>query len=185
MEDKIILDLFVQRNERAITETAEKYGPYCGAVADNILGCPEDTEEILNDTWLAAWRDIPPSLPACLRAYLGRITRNLALSRYRFFHAQKRCAGMELLLSELEDCIPAPETPERELERRELVLVLRDWADGLEPEDRRLFVRRYWHGVPVKQLAREAGLTQNAMTQRLSRLRKRLRERLEQEGAEL
>ena len=92
---------------------------------------------------------------------------------------------MELLLSELEDCIPAPETPERELERRELVLVLRDWADGLEPEDRRLFVRRYWHGVLVKQLAREAGLTQNAMTQRLSRLRKRLRERLEQEGAEL
>lgn len=92
---------------------------------------------------------------------------------------------MELLLSELEDCIPDPRTPERELERRELVRVLRDWADGLEPEERRLFVRRYWHGVPVKQLAREAGLTQNAMTQRLSRLRKRLRDRLEQEGAEL
>ena len=185
MEDKIILDLYVQRNERAIEETAAKYGPYCGAVADNIVGCPEDTEEILNDTWLAAWRDIPPSMPACLRAYLGRITRNLALSRYRFFRAKKRCAGMETLLSELEDCIPAPDTPERELERRELVRVLRDWTDSLEPEDRRLFVRRCWHGVPVKQLAREAGVTRNAMAKRLLRLRKRLKDRLEQEGAEL
>ncbi len=185
MEDKIILDLYVQRNERAITETAAKYGPYCGAVADNILGCPEDVEEILNDTWLAAWRDIPPSQPACLRAYLGRITRNLALSRFRFYRTKKRYAGVETLLSELEDCIPAPGTPERELDRRELVRVLRDWTDGLEPEARRLFVRRYWHGTAVKQLAREAGLTQNAMAQRLARLRGSLKTRLEQEGAEL
>lgn len=185
MEDTTILDLYIQRNERAIAETAAKYGAYCGTVANNILGCPEDTEEILNDTWLAAWRDIPPSMPACLRAYLGRITRNLALSRFRFFRTKKRCAGMELLLSELEDCIPAPETPERELDRRELARVLRDWTDGLEPGERRLFVRRYWHGVPAKQLAREAGVSQNAMAQRLARLRKRLKTRLEQEGAEL
>ena len=184
MEDKIILDLYVQRNERAITETASKYGSYCGAVADNILGCPEDREEILNDTWLAAWRDIPPSQPACLRAYLGRITRNLALSRFRFYRTKKRYAGMETLLSELEDCLPAPETPERELERRELVRVLRDWTDGLAPAERRLFVRRYWHAVPVKQLAREAGLSQNAMAQRLSRLRRSLKTRLEQEGVD-
>ena len=185
MEDKTILDLFVQRNERAITETAAKYGAYCGAVADKILGCPEDTEEILNDTWLAAWRDIPPSQPACLRAYLGRITRNLALSRFRFYRTKKRYAGLETLLSELEDCVPAPGTPETELERRELSRLISRWLDGLEPEQRRLFVRRYWHGVPVRKLAREAGVGQNAMTQRLARLRQSLKARLEQEGAEL
>ena len=185
MEDKSILDLYVQRNERAITETAVKYGPYCGAVADNILGCPEDTEEILNDTWLAAWNDIPPSRPVCLRAYLGRITRNLALSRFRFWRTKKRYAGIETQLSELEDCLPDPRTPEAELDRRELVRVLQSWTDGLGPEDRRLFVRRYWHGVPVKQLAREAGVTQNAMAQRLLRLRSSLKTRLEQEGADL
>ena len=185
MEDKTILELYVQRSERAITETAAKYGPYCGAVAERILGCPEDVEEILNDTWLAAWKDIPPSQPACLRAYLGRITRNLALSRFRFYRTKKRFSGLETLLSELEDCLPDPRTPEGELDRRELVRVLQDWTDGLEAEERRLFVRRYWHGVPVKRLAREAGVSQNAMAQRLARLRRSLKTRLEQEGAEL
>ncbi|MBQ1679348.1 MAG: sigma-70 family RNA polymerase sigma factor [Oscillospiraceae bacterium] len=185
MEDKTILDLYVQRSERAIAETAAKYGAYCGAVADNILACPEDVEEILNDTWLAAWRDIPPSQPVCLRAYLGRITRNLALSRFRFYRTKKRYAGLETLLSELEDCIPAPGTPETELERRELSRLISSWLGGLEPEQRRLFVRRYWHGVPVRRLAREAGIGQNAMAQRLARLRQSLKARLEQEGAEL
>lgn len=185
MEDKNILDLYVRRSERAITETAGKYGPYCGAVAERILGCPEDTEEILNDTWLAAWNDIPPSLPVCLRAYLGRLTRNLAISRYRFFRTKKRYAGMESLLSELEDCIPASECVEDRLERMELSRVLQDWVDGLEARERQLFVRRYWHGVAVKTLAREAGITQNAMTQRLLRLRRSLQARLEQEGVEL
>lgn len=182
MEDKTILELYARRSQQAITETAAKYGPYCAAVADRILGCPEDTEEILNDTWLAAWNDIPPSAPACLRAYLGRITRNLALSRFRFFHTKKRYAGLETLLSELEDCVPAPQTVERELERRELARLLADWLDGLEPEERQLFVRRYWHGLPVKRLAREAGCSQNAMASRLLRLRQRLRARLEEEG---
>lgn len=185
MEDKTILDLYVRRSERAIAETAAKYGPYCGAVAENILSCPEDTEEILNDTWLAAWNDIPPSKPACLRAYLGRITRNLALSRFRFYRTKKRYAGMETLLSELEECLPGPDSVERALDRRELARVLRDWTDSLEPEERQLFVRRYWHGVPVNCLAREAGVTQNAMAQRLLRLRRSLKARLEQEGVEL
>ncbi len=185
MEDRTIVDLFIQRNQRAITEAAEKYGGYCGTVAERILGCPEDTEEILNDTWLAAWNDIPPSQPQCLRAYLGRLTRNLALSRFRFYRSKKRYVGMETLLSELEDCLPGGRTPEQELEARELVRVLRDWIDHLSAGERQLFVRRYWHGVPVKELAREAGVRQNAMTQRLLRLRVRLRTRLEQEGVEL
>lgn len=185
MEDKIILDLYIQRNERAISETSRKYGAYCGTVADRILNSPEDTEEILNDTWLAAWNDIPPSLPQCLRAYLGRLTRNLAISRYRFFRTRKRYRPMEQMLSELEDCVPAPDRVEDRVEGMELRQVLRDWVDSLGPEDRCLFVRRYWHGVAVKQLARETGLTQNAMAQRLLKLRRGLKARLEREGVYL
>lgn len=185
MEDKTIIDLYFQRSQRAIAETSAKYGGYCATVASNVLGCPEDTEEVVNDTWLAAWNDIPPSRPDCLRAYLGRLTRNLAISRYRVFHAKKRYAGMETLLSELEEVLPGEMSPETELEGKELARLLQDWVDGLEPEERRLFVRRYWHGVPVKQLAEETGITQNAMTQRLMRLRRSLRVRLEQEGVDL
>ena len=185
MEDATIIDLYVQRNQRAIEETAAKYGGYCSAVASNLLGCPEDTEEIVNDTWLAAWNDIPPSQPSCLRLYLGRLTRNLAVSRFRFARSKKRYAGMESLLSELEEVVPGGTSPEEALAGKELALCLQGWVDSLEREERQLFVRRYWHGVPVKQLAREAGISQNAMTLRLSRLRRSLWARLEQEGVEL
>ena len=182
MEDKTIVELYIRRDERAVTETAAKYGAYCAAVADNILDCPEDTEEILNDAWLAAWNDIPSAKPACLRVYLGRLTRNLALSRYRFFHRKKRYAGMDCLLSELGECIPAQETVERELARMELSRVLSAWLDSQTAGDRQLFVRRYWYGVSVKRLAREADVPQNTMAKRLLRLRRSLRSRLEREG---
>lgn len=185
MEDASIIELYERREERAIEETAAKYGGYCSAVASNLLDCPEDSEEIVNDTWLVAWNDIPPSRPNCLRAYLGRLTRNLAISRFRFARSGKRYAGVEALLSELEEVIPGGTSPEQALESKELARTLQAWVDGLEPEERKLFVRRYWHAVPVKQLAQEAGITQNAMTQRLMRLRRDLRVRLEQEGATL
>lgn len=185
MEDSSIVALFNRRDDRAIAETASKYGSYCGAIAGNILSSPEDTEEILNDTWLSAWNDIPPTQPSCLRAYLGRITRNLALSRYRFFHTKKRYTEMELLLSELSDCLPSGDSPELALARAELTRLLSEWLETLQAEERQLFVRRYWYGVSVKQLAREAGITQNAMTQRLLRTRRSLRILLEQEGVEL
>ena len=185
MEDAAIIALYERRSQRAIEETAAKYGGYCSAVASNLLGCPEDTEEIVNDTWLAAWQDIPPSRPNCLRAYLGRLTRNLAISRFRFARAGKRYAGLEAMLSELEEVLPGGTSPEEALAGKELALCLQAWVDSLESEERRLFVRRYWHGVAVKQLAREAGVTQNAMTLRLTRLRRSLRARLEQEGVEL
>lgn len=185
MEDSSILELYNRRSQEAISATAAKYGSYCRAVADRILSSPQDTEEILNDTWLAAWNDIPPSQPQCLRAYLGRLTRNLSLSRYRFLHTQKRWASMETLLSELGDCLPAPGGPQEALEAKALAELLAAWVQSLEPEERQLFVRRYWHAVPVKQLAREAGVAQNTVAQRLLRLRRRLRARLEQEGVEL
>ena len=113
MEDSAIIDLFNRRDEQAIAETAAKYAAYCGAVAGNILTLREDAEECLNDTWLAAWNDIPPSRPASLKSYLGRLTRNLAISRWRWAHAEKRYSGLELLLSELEDCVPAGTWPPR------------------------------------------------------------------------
>ena len=185
MEDQTIIELYFRRSERAIDETVSKYGPYCRAIAQNVLTLPEDAEECVNDTWLAAWNDIPPSRPDSLRAYLGRLTRNLAISRWRALRAQKRFSGMEELLSELEDCLPAPGGVEEEVERAELSAALRAWIDSLEPAERRLFVRRYWYGVPVKQLAREAGVSQNAMAQRLLALRRKLRNRLGQEGIDL
>lgn len=185
MDDLVIVELYHQRKEQAIGESEKKYGGLCRSIALRLLGVREDAEECVNDTWLAAWDKMPPDRPQSLGAFLGRITRNLSVSRWRRDHAGKRYDGMELLLSELSDCVPAPGTVEEDLERRQLGEAISAWLDTLDFEDRRLFVRRYWYGEPVKDLAAEAGERPNTLTQRLARLRKGLRVFLESEGVEV
>lgn len=185
MDDNAIIALYHARNERAIKETSNKYGAFCRRIALNILSLREDAEECVSDTWLTAWNRMPPERPNHLRAFLGRIVRNLSISRYRAIHAQKRFAGMEILLSELEECVPHPDTVERRLEAEALTQLLNSWLDGLSPEDRALFVRRYWCGEGIKQLAAISGMSANLVSQRLLRLRKRLKDHLEVEGVEL
>lgn len=185
MDDFAIVELYHRREERAIAESDKKYGALCRSIALRLLGYREDAEECVNDTWYAAWDKMPPDRPQSLGAFLGRITRNLSISRWRRDHAKKRYGGMELLLSELEDCVPAPGTVEENLERQQLARVISAWLDSLENEDRRLFIRRYWYGDPVKELAAERGEEANAAAQRLLRLRKGLRAFLESEGVEV
>ena len=106
MEDETIIDLYFAREERAISETGKKYGSYCRSIAFNILHSHEDTEECVSDTYLHTWNTIPPTRPGCLRAFLGRITRNLSFTRWEAARAQKRGGGQtELLLSELETAL--------------------------------------------------------------------------------
>lgn len=185
MDDLAIVELYHRRDERAIAESDQKYGAMCRSIAMRLLGHRADAEECVNDTWHAAWNQMPPDRPKALGAFFGRITRNLAISRWRRDHAQKRYEGMEVLLSELEDCIPTTNTVEEKLERRQLAQLISDWLEGLEEKDRRLFIRRYWYDDPVKALAAERGEGANATSQRLLRLRKGLRTFLESKGVEI
>lgn len=185
MDDSAIVELYHQRDERAIAESDKKYGAMCRSIAMRLLGRRADVEECVNDTWHAAWNQMPPYRPKALGAFFGRITRNLAISRWRRDHARKRDEGMEVLLSELEDCIPTPNTVEEKMERQRLAQLISDWLDGLEEKDRRLFIRRYWFDDPVKALAAERGEGANATSQRLLRLRKELRTFLELKGEEI
>ena len=182
MEDTGIIALYWQRDERAIAETDGKYGPLCRGISMNILRSFPDSEECVSDTYLKAWDTMPPQRPESLRAYLGRIVRNLSISRYRALHAQKRYAGAEVLLSELGECVPDPETTGRRVETRELTALIEAWLGRLSEEDRALFLRRYWYGQAVKELAGAAGLRPNALTKRLGRLREGLRAYLTEEG---
>lgn len=153
MEDSRIIALYWQRDESSIDETQKKYGAFCHRLARNILSVPEDAEECVNDTWLRAWNAIPPERPLKLRAWLGRVTRNLALNLWNKNHARKRYCGMEELLDELSDCIPSPQTVEGEVEAKELAARLNAWLYSQRRDDRILFVRRYWYGIPLKELA--------------------------------
>ena len=110
MEDSAIVELYWQRADEAIPETERKYGHYCRRIAYNITASHEDAEECVNDTWLGAWNAMPEERPRFLRAWLGKVVRNLALDLWQRNHAKKRYGGMVLLLSELEDCVPSPGT---------------------------------------------------------------------------
>lgn len=185
MEDREIVALYHARSETAIAETAKKYGAFCLRVALNLLGIREDADECVNDTYMAAWTRMPPELPASLRAFLGRITRNLSISRYRRDRAQKRCAGMDILLSELDDCVPSPATVEQTLDAMELTRHIETWLGTLPERERRLFVRRYWYGEALGALAAEEGQKPARLAQLMLKLRKSLRAYLEAEGAEI
>ncbi len=182
MEDSQIIELYWQRDEDAVPQTQRKYGAFCSAVAMNVLADRRDAEECVNDTWLHAWNAIPPQRPRLLRPFLGRITRNLAINLWEKNHAQKRYAGMELLLDELAECVPSPQTVERHLEAEELGGLISAWLRTLSREDRRLFLRRYWNGQSLRDLAKEQNETPERLAQQMYRLRQSLKAELERNG---
>lgn len=185
MEDKEIVSLYHMRDERAIRETDAKYGKYCHRIAKNLLTLHEDAEECVNDMYLAAWNRMPPENPHLLSAFLSRIVRNIAISRFRRDRAKKRYDGMELLLSELDDCIPNTENLEKTVEERELSDIISDWLDTLTVDDRALFIRRYYHGESIKELAKISGIPPQALSSRLFTLRAKLKSQLEEKGVSL
>ena len=183
MEDNKIIDLYFARSEQAIEETSHKYGAYLGVIADNILHRPEDTEEVVNDVYLAAWNSIPPNRPRVLKHYLSRIARNLSFKRFEYLSADKRCADTVLFLSELDECIPDERRGvEETIEARDLGRRLNNFLTALDEEDRQLFVSRYYYLVRVEELARREGCSPRRIKYRLEKLRDRLKKYLQKEG---
>lgn len=183
MEDRQIIDLYWQRSERAISETAVKYGHYLQSIAYNILNQREDAEESVSDTYLAAWNRLPPQRPAILSAFLGKITRYISISRWRRRGAQKRGGGeMPLALEELEACVSDPLDVETAYQRKETAAAVNRFLDTLADEERNIFLRRYWFLDPTVQIAERYGISQSKVSTTLHRTRKKLRTALEQEG---
>lgn len=184
MDDAQIIALYIQRDEAAIAETQRKYGAFCSRIATNILSI-EDAEECVNDSYHQVWLAIPPQRPTHFSAWLGRIVRNNAINLWNKNHRKKRYNGMTELLSELEESIPSPRTMEREIENRELSACIDTWLRTLKPEDRILFLRRYWYGMSLQDLAQEHKMSSGKLAQRMFRLRTNLRQALEREGITL
>lgn len=182
MEDKKIIDLFFSRNELAIEAIGQKYGGLCMDIALNLLSNRQDAEECVSDTYHAVWNTIPPQNPASLRAFLGRLTRNIAISRFRKNTAGKRCEGLTVMLSELSECIPAASSTEQAAEGNHLTELMVSWLGGLDKEDRVLFVRRYWYGYSLKEIAEKTAGSAVYLATRMYDLRASLRAYLEKEG---
>ena len=182
MEDSNIIELYQNRDENAIRETDGKYGAYSRSISYNIVESHEDAEECVNDSYLSVWNTIPPEKPNSLKAYLGRIVRNVSLSCFRKNHARKRDGGADVLFSELEDCIPAENDVEKALDRIMLGELISNWLDTETEENRYLFVRRYWYGDPYAELNNTFHISEKLLMNRLYQMRIRLKKYLEGKG---
>lgn len=177
MEDSRILELLWQRAESAISSLVHRFGKRIYSTALNLVNNPQDAEECVNDTYMAIWNTIPPKRPQPLAPYVYRTSRNIALNRLRHNSAQKRSA-YELSLEELAQYIPAPYLEDSRL----LGQGINQYLDCLSKQNRIMFVRRYWFGDSVKDIAADFGMKENAVSVRLSRIREGLKEYLTKEG---
>ena len=180
MDDRLIVDLYFARSEKAISETDKKYGRYCRYIASNILHSDTEAEECVDDAYMNTWSAIPPERPNSLRAFVGRITRNLALNRYEHKRAQKRYAGIEAALDEIEELISAPE--ESIVDTMALRDSINEFLGTLTRKSRIIFVKRYWYLASIKEIADEVGASESSVKVSLHRTRCELKEFLEKKG---
>lgn len=183
MEDKEIVELYFKRDENAISQTAIKYENYCYAIANRILFNKEDSEECVNDTYLAAWNAIPPHCPAILSTFLGKITRRLSLNKWRANNAQKRGGGqVSLSFEELENCIKDGEDIVNGISETELSDLLNEFLKGLKESDRKVFVCRYWYFESIKDISDRFYFSESKTKMILKRTRDKLRIFLKRRG---
>ena len=180
MDDRGILQLFFLRNENAIKESKTKYGRLCRSLALHILGSREDAEETENDTYLRAWNTIPPTEPDSLGAYLAAVCRRLSIDRLRSRYRQKRGGGVYTeSLDELEHTVSAFDADPADLTA--LKDALEHFLDSLPPEQRRIFLQRYWWARSIREIARDCGKSESAVKMTLARTREKLRDYLKGE----
>ncbi len=181
MEDKDIIALYFARNEEAIRQTDLSYGRRLRNLAQNVLRDGQDAEESVSDTYFKAWETIPPQSPTHFFAYLAKLCRHFALGRLDWKNAAKRKAEVVALTQEMESCIPDIRR-EQALEGKELGRILNSFLRSLSPENRMVFLRRYWYVDTVAEIAARYGISESTVMTRLHRTRKKLSAYLEKEG---
>lgn len=186
MDDQNIVSLYWQRDKQAIDETQSKYSKYLYSIAYNILHNKEDSEECENDTYLSAWDSIPPNRPQRLSSFLGKITRNLSLKKYRSQHTLKRGGkNVTVPIDELYNDIAGGEIFKYDKRAEDLAEVLNSFLETLGDEERRIFICRYWYCDAVADISKQFKVGQSKVKMTLSRTRQKLREHLEKEGVYL
>ena len=176
MDESLIVDLLWRRSEDALTMCANQFGAYCHRIAMNVLHNGDDADECVNETWLKVWNAIPPAKPTKLRAFIGKVTRNIAINRYNSDHAQKRARTVETAVDELAD-IPAPQADDNEITH-----IINAFLRAEPERSADIFIKRYWYLESVKGIAVEYGWSENRVAALLFRMRERLKLKIEREG---
>ena len=183
MQDEEIVALYLKREESAVWETQKKYDSYLRKIAYNILPSQEECGEIVNDTYLSAWRSIPPHIPSVLSTYLAKITRRIAIDVFRKKNRKKRQAGeFALSLSELSDCISEGNMVEGKMDETLLKESIQVYLHTLSKEARVLFIGRYFYMDSLQEVASYCNMSPSKAKSMLYRIRCGLKEHLRKEG---
>lgn len=182
MQDNKIIQLFFDRDEKALSEVTDKYGSRLFCLAKNMLGSKEDAEECVNDTYLAVWNRIPPERPASLFAYISKIVRNTALTRLRDDSAQKRGKAMTVCIDELGDVLPDGDDVFDSVAASELSGLINRFLKSCSQDERDIFILRYYGYTAVSDIAKKYGFTQSRVKMTLKRCRDKLAQYLERNG---
>ena len=183
MDDKKIISLLFDRNEKALEILNEKYGAYCLSIANSILRDTSDSEECVNDTWLSAWNSIPPAKPESLKLYLSKLVRNLSFNKYKKNKAAKRGGTvLELALDEISELQLSSVSIETELERKEFVKMLDRFLSSISDRDRKIFLYRYFLVKSINEISSILRISENNTMTILSRTRAKLKKHLKKEG---
>ena len=186
MEDEKIVDLYWERNERAIKETDDKYGKFLHSIAQNILTNAEDSKECVNDTYLKAWNSMPPNRPKRLNIYLGKITRYTSIDRLRSRLALKqRSSEFSVALDEIKECVSGRDIIAEKIESEHLTSLIEGFLLNLSVEAKNIFIGRYFFMDSIKDIARITNSSESKVKTSLYRTRMELKEYLEKEGVEL
>ena len=185
MEDLNIIELFFKRSERAIEEIRLKYEKLAASVIRRIVPDTRDVEECVSDTWLRIWNSIPPERPESLKAYVARISRNLALDRYDYNTAEKRSTMLTEAFEELEPCLAGGGDFVDVEKSGEFRIFINSFLRGLNEETRAIFVLRYWYGYSLTEIASELGVSEPKIKSSLFRTRNRLLDAMTKEGVAL
>ncbi|HBB71804.1 MAG TPA: RNA polymerase subunit sigma-70 [Ruminococcus sp.] len=183
MEDQQIIEMYLKRNEDAISQTERKYTKYCRSIAVRILHISEDADEALNDTWLAAWNSIPPHIPGCLQTFLGKLTRNISLKRVRSEKAMKRgAAEVRAVFEEVADWLQSDQNVEQQVSEQALADEIDHFLDRISETERNVFVRRYWYMQSITEIADYHGFSESKVKSMLFRIRKKLYAKLKEKN---
>ena len=183
LDDNKIVELYLSRDETAIKQTSENYGTRIRFLANNIVKDLQTAEECENDTYLEAWRTIPPHEPRTyLFAFLARITRHISLNICRGRNRLKRSAFICELSTEMEQCIPSPDDTECRIDDIILKDAINNFLATLDEEKRNIFLRRYWFLDSIADISKRYAISESKVKTTLFRCRNQLREYLEKEG---
>jgi len=186
-DDSKIVDLYLARDETAVSHTAGKYGAKIRAVANRILNDDAAAEECENDTYLAVWNLIPPNEPRTyLFPFLCKVARFIAANEARKRKSSKRNAILCELTAEMEECIPSSDSDvERIVEAKQLGRAISSFLETRSEEKGNVFVRRYWFFDSIEEISKRYGFSKSKVKMILSRMRRDLKEYLKKEGYQI